>query len=395
MAFQQHYYNTDDCRLRGSKTQAGKHSTFTSCGTGNEMHAPRHYRNPWKRKILVTGQSADIPYYCTSEETTWTAEIHHFEKEAYTAVLRAFKIQADSISWEKESLISNLRKELRLSNEEHGEILGKIKLENCNQRIRESRQAFGDPYGIISVSNMSNDIVPLPNTNGRRGLSKFRKHGNVVKGLNDPVQPPSSGPNGMGKVAFDVSSNIFANKTSGLVKHNHLLGQKVRTRCPHDHNFYDAVVSRYDPARGLHALSFNFASGSDDLEWVDLTKIPPGDIQWVNDSPEMSSLPHIISLFGTNTSLARQTYNVSAGRGKRIPKSRPKSECLKIPGCSGKDTLEVKIRKTNDLLESVTRLLGAGNVDPCTVGEVKEVLKEHEKALVQVLESLADVSDDE
>ncbi|KAJ0692272.1 putative ENT domain, protein EMSY-LIKE, plant, ENT domain-like superfamily [Helianthus annuus] len=72
-------------------------------------------------------------------DTDMEAQIHHLEKEAYSSVLRAFKAQADAITWEKEGLITELRKELRLSNEEHRELLLKVNSDDVIRRIREWR----------------------------------------------------------------------------------------------------------------------------------------------------------------------------------------------------------------------------------------------------------------
>jgi hypothetical protein len=63
-------------------------------------------------------------------------QIHQLEQEAYTAVLRAFKAQSDAISWEKESLITELRKELRVSDDEHRELLSRVNKDDTIQRIR-------------------------------------------------------------------------------------------------------------------------------------------------------------------------------------------------------------------------------------------------------------------
>ncbi|CAJ1909011.1 unnamed protein product [Sphenostylis stenocarpa] len=45
------------------------------------------------------------------------------EKEAYYYVLRAFRIQSKDLSWEKEAVLTNLREELRISNDVHRELL--------------------------------------------------------------------------------------------------------------------------------------------------------------------------------------------------------------------------------------------------------------------------------
>lgn len=94
-------------------------------------------------------------------------QIHHIEQEAYSSVLRAFKAQSDAITWvsfltnclffefikfifmaillfpynlnfyqEKESLITELRKELRVSDEEHRKLLSRVNADEVIKRIR-------------------------------------------------------------------------------------------------------------------------------------------------------------------------------------------------------------------------------------------------------------------
>lgn len=42
---------------------------------------------------------ASVPYQRMYGETDMEAQIHQLEQEAYSSVLRAFKAQADAISW--------------------------------------------------------------------------------------------------------------------------------------------------------------------------------------------------------------------------------------------------------------------------------------------------------
>lgn len=114
-----------------------------------------------------SGVLSSIPYSRAHGETDMESQIHLLEQEAYISVLRAFKAQADAITWvffwsskvsltfsflirfkcllnemffyqEKESLITELRKELRLSNEEHRELLGKVNADGVIRRIRST-----------------------------------------------------------------------------------------------------------------------------------------------------------------------------------------------------------------------------------------------------------------
>uniref|UniRef100_A0A7N0RH64 ENT domain-containing protein n=1 Tax=Kalanchoe fedtschenkoi TaxID=63787 RepID=A0A7N0RH64_KALFE len=84
-------------------------------------------------------------------------QTHHLEQEAYCAVLRAFKAQGDAITWEKESLITDLRKELRVSDDEHRDILSRVSSDDVIRRIREWRQSSGHQSVMLNPSQaMSN-----------------------------------------------------------------------------------------------------------------------------------------------------------------------------------------------------------------------------------------------
>ncbi|RRT52085.1 hypothetical protein BHE74_00041675 [Ensete ventricosum] len=77
-------------------------------------------------------------------------QIHWLEQDAYSSVLRAFKAQSDAITWEKVCFQAELRKELRVSDEEHRKLLSKVNTDDIIWRIREWRQAGGLQTGMIS-----------------------------------------------------------------------------------------------------------------------------------------------------------------------------------------------------------------------------------------------------
>ncbi|KAF3323846.1 Protein EMSY-LIKE 1 [Carex littledalei] len=75
---------------------------------------------------------------CPSKQGYKRTPSNWLEREAYTSVLRAFKAQADAISWEKENLITDLRRELRLSDDEHRELLTIVNSDEVTQRVTVS-----------------------------------------------------------------------------------------------------------------------------------------------------------------------------------------------------------------------------------------------------------------
>ncbi|ERM93552.1 protein EMSY-LIKE 3 isoform X2 [Amborella trichopoda] len=77
------------------------------------------------------------------------SQIHYLETEAYSAVLKAFIAQSDSLSWGKEGLITELRRELRVSDVEHRELLGRIDSDETIRRIRDWREGGTKEPGAL------------------------------------------------------------------------------------------------------------------------------------------------------------------------------------------------------------------------------------------------------
>ncbi|KAF3606670.1 hypothetical protein DY000_02050838 [Brassica cretica] len=114
------------------------------------------------------------------------AQIHLLEQEAYTAVLRAFEAQSDAISW---GLITELRKELRVSDDEHRELLSRV---NKDDTIGRIRSVVGDIRAVSSNSR----VVP---------------------------------------------GGVSANESAEA-----LIGRKVWTKWSEDNNFYEAIITQYN-----------------------------------------------------------------------------------------------------------------------------------------------------
>ncbi|RWW63260.1 hypothetical protein BHE74_00029579 [Ensete ventricosum] len=90
-----------------------------------------------------------IPY--SNVPNDMEVQIHRLEQDAYSSVLRAFKAQFDAITWEKEDLITELRKELRVSDEEHRELLSRVNADDIIQRIRSVTECLLSLY--LQLSN--------------------------------------------------------------------------------------------------------------------------------------------------------------------------------------------------------------------------------------------------
>ncbi|XVE90230.1 hypothetical protein DITRI_Ditri20bG0062300 [Diplodiscus trichospermus] len=106
------------------------------------------------------------------DEIDMELQIQRLEKEAYASVLRAFIAQSDLLSWAKEGLVTKLRKELNVTDTEHGELLLKINSDESIRLIREWQK--GAPYVQGSLGGEMNAFGSAPNPMDH-ALQKKRK----------------------------------------------------------------------------------------------------------------------------------------------------------------------------------------------------------------------------
>ncbi|CAL5354210.1 hypothetical protein CsSME_00042413 [Camellia sinensis var. sinensis] len=352
-------------------------------------------------------------------------QIHHVEQEAYTSVLRAFKAQSDAITWEKESLITELRKELRVSDEEHRELLSRVNADDIIRRIREWRKASRLQPGMLSSTQPVHDPVPSPTVSASRKKQKTSQSLASLSlvalspALHPSMQPsssalkrgpvsgargkkpksyPSTGFTGRGQVPNRGSSGAFAvNEPAEAANFDPLIGRRVWTRWPEDNNFYEAVITDYNPVEGRHALVYDINSADETWEWVNLKEISPEDIQWEGEDPGISrrggrSGPGR----GFKKSMARGGAVAVAGRGRGTAKGLPKKDFpLSQNGIGKKPLGDIEILHTDTLIKEVEKVFSATHPDPLKVEKAKNVLKEHEQALVDAIARLEDASDGE
>ncbi|CAH2073806.1 unnamed protein product [Thlaspi arvense] len=301
------------------------------------------------------------------------AQIHILEQEAYCAVLRAFKAQSDAISWEKESMITELRKELRVSDDEHRELLNSVHNDDIIKRIRDWRQGGGNQV-VRHASNQFLDVLPSP------AFSASRKKQKTFQSY------PSIG---------STRNRSFNNRVvSGAVSANgsdeSLIGRKVWTKWPEDNSFYEAVVTQYNVTEGRHALVYDINTPTETWEWVDLKEIPPEDIRW--DGEENAATLNVG--YGGDLIHGSQIALSNGGRG-RGPRTQPKREehVAAQNGGGRKFFDEIELFNTDSLVKEVERVFDCNLPDPHELDKAKKLLKEHEHALIAAIARLADASD--
>eukprot|EP00256_Glycine_max_P065455 XP_025980050.1 protein EMSY-LIKE 3-like [Glycine max] len=168
--------------------------------TDDDLPPSHQCRNRFQRQEHAAGtgnvRSAIVgsgPY--PRMQNDMETQIHNIAQEAYTSVLRAFKAQSDAITWEKESLITELRKELRVSDEEHRELLSRVNADDIIHRIREWRKGNGLQPGTVSTAQKVHDRNTSPTVSASHKKQKTSKSvASLSLGALSPAVDPSMQP---------------------------------------------------------------------------------------------------------------------------------------------------------------------------------------------------------
>jgi len=244
---------------------------YDSSGTDDDL-PPAQNRGLRGRSFSANGRASAGAFPYMRANNDLESEIHRVEQDAYTGVLRAFKVQSDAISWEKESLITELRKELRVSDEEHRELLNRVNEDGAIHRMRELRQAGGTPSALHRGSRALYEAEPGPTAKRQRTSHSIPSQS---AGLQSPVMPSHSVPSAKWgplsargkKPKTPMPLALPSADPSSLINH------KVYTRWPDDNNFYEATITRYNPVTGEHALVYDMGTQAETWEMVRLCDV--------------------------------------------------------------------------------------------------------------------------
>ncbi|XP_011625434.1 protein EMSY-LIKE 3 isoform X2 [Amborella trichopoda] len=417
-----------------------------SSGTDDDLPPSHQTRvNRGGGRVAGNGRAVPVgslPY--SRVQNDMETEIHWIEQEAYGSVLRAFKAQADAITWEKEGLMSELRKELRVSDEEHRELLARVNADETIRRIREWRKSGGLQPGLLGAAQPGHDPSPSPTVSASRKKQKTShqmpslslnapspnippqtvaasmhpsssaakrgavvgargkkpKSGQTVPGVSSmkPLQYSSTPLAGRGQVANRGSSGaLVASEPAEAAAFDPLIGRKVMTRWPEDNNFYEAVITDYNPKEGRHALVYDINTKRETWEWVNLKEICPEDITWEGEDPGISRRggrggPGR----GIKKSVGRGGAVSGLGRGRGGPKNQSKKDFPPTQNGIGKKASDdIEILHTDTLIKEVERVFSVNHPDPVEIDKAKKMLKEHEQSLIDAIARLANASDGE
>ncbi|XP_044485669.1 protein EMSY-LIKE 1 isoform X2 [Mangifera indica] len=380
-----------------------------SSGTDDDL-PPHQNRVQRGSRVTVNGRSGVGSASFSRMHSDMEVQIHQLEREAYCAVLRAFKAQSDAITWEKEGLITELRKELRVSDDEHRELLTKVNGDDIIKRIRDWRQAGGHQAARLASSQPSHDLLSSPSVSASRKRQKMSQSGQPLHSLPmiNPLQYPAAGAAGNRSFINRCSSGaISANEPAEGA--NSFVGRKVWTRWPEDNHFYEAVITDYNPVEGRHALVYDIHTANETWEWVNLKEISHEDIRWDSDDPgESYRGGHVGQGHGVKKRFARGGHTPGAGRGRGSSKGQFQGQGqgqgqgqLRKEYVPSQNRIEksssddIELLNTETLVQEVEKIFDATNPDPLELSEAKKMLKEHEQALIEAISRLADASDGE
>ncbi|KAF8082826.1 hypothetical protein N665_0806s0008 [Sinapis alba] len=378
-----------------------------SSGTDDDLPPSRYQRSGRPAGAAGNGRPSVVTSAPLSRvHNDMETQIHLIEQEAYSSILRAFKAQSDAITWEKESLITELRKELRVSDEEHRELLSRVNADEMIRRIREWRK------GNSFQSGVPHDTAPSPAVSGSRKKQKTSQ--SIAMGPPSLAMQPSSSALRRGapppgpktkkpKTSMQFPATGIAGRPQpGAVtnepvesgSYDPLIGKKVWTKWPEDNNFYEAVITDYNPVEGRHALVYDMNTGNETWEWVNLKEISPGDIRWEGEDGGVSRKGgHPGQGRGSTKAMSRGgPTGHPGGRGR----GSMKTQQHKAQNGIGKKALgDIEILHTDTLIKEVEKVFRSVNPNPAEVEKAKKVLRDHEQALVDAIARLEEISDGE
>uniref|UniRef100_A0A0E0QP01 ENT domain-containing protein n=1 Tax=Oryza rufipogon TaxID=4529 RepID=A0A0E0QP01_ORYRU len=412
-----------------------------SSGTADDLPPPYPSNRGIRGSGRVSGNGrAIVPAGSyTRAHTDMATQIHHLEQEAYCSVLRAFKAQSDAITWEKEGLITELRKELRVSDVDHRELLNRVNSDDIIRSIREWRSAGGPQAMLPNNAQPMHDLAPSPTTSGRKrqktsqsfpalpapppvmhsqqlalqgppssstakkGASSGAKGKKTKPGQKVPGGPSvkamtsSAGPSGRGPhMNRNFPVGLVSFEPSEALHINPLINRKVMSRWPEDNSFYEATITDYNPETDLYALAYDINTANESWEWVDLKQMGPEDIRWQGDDPGIYQGVRGAPGSGGKKSSSRGGPTPGTGRGRGLPKHVSRKDFPPSQNGVGKRSSDdIDILHTESLIKEVERVFSVNNPDPLEVEKAKKVLKEQEQSLIDAIARLAEASDGE
>lgn len=126
---------------------------------------------------------------------------HKLEEDAYYAVLRALAV--NELDWDKEKLLTDLRKVLSITNDQHFQFLEEVTEDKLVTRLREAKNLAPEPQGVAASHDM-----PPP----RQSSNPNRKPGRPSSAGLSPSPPIGARPPRPSDGAGDLKRNRSAKR---------------------------------------------------------------------------------------------------------------------------------------------------------------------------------------
>ncbi|CAN6439866.1 unnamed protein product [Victoria cruziana] len=257
-------------------------------------------------------------------------EIHGLERGAYNAVLKAFIAQSDDLSWSKEKLMSELRKELRVSDVEHRQSLAIVDSDDLLRHIRERRAECARSQELLPVTA---GMVSSSTNLSRKKL----KTAHLTTAASPNFLPWVHSSSGIPSGHLVVSSSNY------MVPH----AQPSPTTIPYVHK-------------------------------RDSKRVEDKPVNQGNTEGAVKGVGH---------------HSQMPGKGRGALKVHFGKSYAPLPsGSDKKGTDKIEIRDTHTILDEVERICRVANPDPILVEKAKSILKEHEQSLLDAIEKLGSMS---
>ncbi|KAJ7566229.1 hypothetical protein O6H91_02G093000 [Diphasiastrum complanatum] len=254
----------------GRRPRSRDYGQSDTSGTDDDLPASHSGRGSKEVRVIGNGREPTFfqPKFSNTEQF-----ICKLEQDAYKSVLVAFGAQSENISWVKERLMTDLRKELRVSDEQHRELLGKVADDEILHQIQDWRRynqeqsgcppTNGLPYfDIHQIANISQSWKKLKTTNNPQAIASSAMPLPSSASKRMPIQRGIKKKGVKGSLLEVCQVDGFAEMQ--------LIGHRVKTRWPEDNTFYEALIAEYNVEQGTHGLVYDVGTEKETWEWINL-----------------------------------------------------------------------------------------------------------------------------
>lgn len=184
----------------------------------------------------------------------------------------------------KEKLLTDLRKELNITNDQHAQFLGKVMEDEVVLHVREkgaNAKVSKDLRKKVEGSRPSFVIG-----GGSSASKKLKKE--KTKSLN----------------SLGASSQ---KKTGTGARIDEYVGKKVKRWWQDEGAWFDGIVTDYKPEQG-HCIVYDFNTENESFEWYDIRKATPDECVITDGTPVGKQAPSAAPAFAGTTAAATTVY---------------------------------------------------------------------------------------